>query len=76
SAILTSTQDDWRGNIFKIRRVKNAIKAAIEALNLAMTGQSSGSSGERPAPFSGKEADSVDSLADQVLELAKKQHDY
>jgi type I restriction enzyme R subunit len=76
SAILASRQDDWRGNIFKVRRVKNAIKAAIEPFNLATTGQSSGFSGERPAPFSGQEADSVDSLAEQALELAKKQHDY
>jgi hypothetical protein len=76
SAILASRQDDWRGNIFKIRRVKNAIKAAIEPFNLAMTGQSSGFSGEQPAPFSGKQADSVESLAEQALELAKKQHDY
>ena len=76
SAILVSRQDDWRGNIFKVRRVKNAIKAAIEPFNLAMTGQSGGFSGERPAPFSGKEADSVDTLAEQALELAKKQHDY
>jgi type I restriction enzyme, R subunit len=76
SAILACRQDDWRGNIFKVRRVKNAIKAAIESFNLAMTGKSSGFSGEQPAPFSGKGADSIDSLAEQVLELAKKQHDY
>jgi type I restriction enzyme R subunit len=76
SAILASRQDDWRGNIFKVRRVRNAIKAAIEPFNLATTGQSSGFSGEQPASFSGKDADSVDSLAEQALELAKKQHDY
>jgi type I restriction enzyme R subunit len=76
SAILASRQDDWRGNIFKVRRVKNAIKAAIEPFILATTGQSSGFSGEQPAPFSGKEADSLDSFAEQALELAKKQHDY
>jgi type I restriction enzyme R subunit len=76
SAILASRQDDWRGNIFKIRRVKNAIKAAIAPFNLAMTGESSGFGGEQPAPFSGREADSLDSFAEQALELAKKQHDY
>ena len=76
SAILASRQDDWRGNIFKIRRVKNVIRAAIESFNLAMTGKSSGFIGEQPASFSGKDAESLDSLAEEVLELAKKQHDY
>jgi type I restriction enzyme R subunit len=76
SAILASRQDDWRGNVFKIRRVKNAIKVAIAPFKLAMSGESSGFGGEQPAPFSGKKAESVDSLAEQALELAKKQHDY
>src|SRR6266508_2363185 len=41
AAVHASRQDDWRGNAFKIRRVRNAIRAA-----LVSTGAQAGRHGE------------------------------
>ena len=76
AAVIASKQDDWRGNTFKIKKVKLAIKNAIESYKLARTGDSSGIGGDEPAGYVGKDSRSADQLADNVLELVKNQHDY
>jgi len=48
-AVRDSIQDDWRGSIFKVRKVKGAIREALGG---------------------------DETLADQVVELVKKQNDY
>jgi type I restriction enzyme R subunit len=75
-AVIASKQDDWRGNTFKIRKVKLAIKNAIESYKLAATGKSSGVTGEAPAGYVGKDSESTDKLTEEILELVKNQHDY
>jgi type I restriction enzyme, R subunit len=76
AAVIAGKQDDWRGNIFKIKKVKLAIKNAIESYRLVRTGESSGIGGDEPAGYVGKDSRSADQLADDVLELVKNQHDY
>src|SRR5439155_25065427 len=46
AAVLASRQDDWRSNTFKVRRVRLAIKGALEAYKLSRTGKSSGEAKE------------------------------
>ena len=48
-AIYESRQDDWRGNSFKVKKVKLAIKSVLQ---------------------------DDEALTDQILELAKNQHEY
>ncbi|HEY7319539.1 MAG TPA: HsdR family type I site-specific deoxyribonuclease [Candidatus Binatia bacterium] len=76
AAVINSKQDDWRSNTFKIRKVKLAIKGAIESYKFLKTGESSGIGGDKAAGYMGKDDRSVDQLADDVLELVKNQHDY
>jgi type I restriction enzyme, R subunit len=76
AAVTASKQDDWRGNTFKIKKVKLAIKGAIEAYKFAKTGESSGISGDKAAGYVGRDSPSTDKLAEEILELAKNQHDY
>ncbi len=64
-AVLNSRQDDWRGNTFKIRRVRLAIKEALKAKSYVL---------DEPQPEYIEMPD--DELIDQVLELVKHQHDY
>lgn len=75
-AVIASKQDDWRSNTFKIRKVKLAIKGAIESYNLVKTGESSGVAGEMPDPFAGRDSGSTDKLVEAILELSRNQHDY
>jgi type I restriction enzyme R subunit len=75
-AVIASKQDDWRGNTFKIKKVKLAIKGAIESYKFLKTGESSGISGDKAASYVGKESESTDKQAEEILELAKNQHDY
>ena len=54
-AVIASKQDDWRGNTFKIKKVRLAIKSAIESYKFAKTGESSGIGGDQAAGYVGKE---------------------
>jgi type I restriction enzyme R subunit len=76
AAVTANKQDDWRGNTFKIKKVKLAIKSAIESYKLARTGESSGIGGDEAAGYVGKDSPPTDKLAEEILELVKNQHDY
>ena len=77
AAVIASKQDDWRSNTFKIRKVRLAIKGAIESYKFAKTGESSGVAGDQPDAYVGKESGSDDKLVvEGILELVKNQNDY
>jgi type I restriction enzyme R subunit len=76
AAVVASKQDDWRGNTFKVRKVRLAIKSAIESYKLARTGESSGLAGDEPDAYVGKGSASDDKLLEGILELVKNQNDY
>lgn len=65
AAVLDSRQDDWRGNAMKIKRVRLAIKEALE--------QGNKDAAEASAEYlAGQAHDRLDAL----LELVKSQHEY
>jgi type I restriction enzyme R subunit len=71
AAIQGSRQDGWKDNPIKMKRVRNAIKAAL--------GKAS-DSGKPVVGFSigddVSDAYAIDSQTTRILELAKHQHDY
>ncbi len=80
AAVRDSRQDDWRGNQFKIKRVRNGIRTALEKAE----GQGSASSSDVSSDLSveGHEiyhtpsAESLDDRADRVLVLVQNQDEY
>jgi len=77
-AVLGSRQDDWRGNLFKVKKIKNAIRAALD-----MAG-THGYEADSPHPIGGDSladypAEAPESLEDRVeriLTLVKNQDEY
>lgn len=65
AAVLSHRQDDWRGNAFKTRRVRLAIKEVLDAAGQDL--------GEGPGLY---EVNDSAALLDSVLELVKSQHGY
>jgi type I restriction enzyme, R subunit len=76
AAVLASKQDDWRGNLVKVKKVKFAIKSVLESYKLSRTGESIGEATEEPATYGTKEGESIDDLLDRILELVKNQNEY
>ena len=77
ATIRHNLQDDWRNNPMKVKKVKVAIKAMLN-IHLSedeseLLVQANAQLREKPPPFS---ITNIDALAEQVLELAKKQHEY
>ena len=68
AAVLAQRQDDWRGHAVKIKRVRNAIKAALS--DAAMT------SVVREEPIADSTVETDDERTDRILELVKKQDEY
>jgi type I restriction enzyme, R subunit len=75
-AVLANKQDDWRGNVFKVRKVRFAVKNALETYRLAKTGQSGGVGAEEPDLYRGKPGNPVEDEVEKILELVKNQHEY
>ena len=71
AAIQGSRQDGWKSSTIKMKRVRNAIRAALEKAF---------SEGKPVAKFSigdgVSEEWTVDSTTTRILKLAKHQHDY
>jgi type I restriction enzyme R subunit len=71
-AVRAFRQDDWRANIFKVRKLRGAIKTAVE-----MYMKQSGAS---PVPmnesYRGRSIAPEDELVEEILELVKNQHEY
>lgn len=80
AAVRESRQDDWRNNPFKIKRVRNAIRTALE--KAAGQGSVSSSDGSSDLSVEGHEiyhtpsAESLDDRADRVLVLVQNQDEY
>jgi type I restriction enzyme R subunit len=76
TAVRGSRQDDWRGNNFKIKRVRNAIKTALQEWTVqpqpapeeGYAGNIQTGSGPYQAP--------TDAEIDRILELVKNQSEY
>jgi type I restriction enzyme R subunit len=72
AAVLASRQDDWRSNQFKMRKVRNAIAAALK------------SEASKPAPVvpgavgeeSGYKTEPTSEFIQRVMDLVTNQHDY
>ena len=71
-AVRAASQDDWRSNPFKVKKLRGAIKIAVEMY------QRQG--GTSPAPmkesYDGKSVAPEDALAEEILELVKNQDEY
>ena len=71
-AVRAFRQDDWRANIFKVRKLRGAIKTAVE-----MYMKQGGTS---PVPmkesYKGKSITPEDELVEEILDLVKNQHEY
>ncbi|MDQ2831086.1 MAG: restriction endonuclease subunit R, partial [Chloroflexota bacterium] len=88
-AVRASRQDGWRDNPLKVRKVKIAIKAALDSLasrtRPLQTKESGASYSVHPqeggedrvdASYSAHPEEDVDAIADRILDLVKNQHEY
>jgi type I restriction enzyme R subunit len=75
AAVLTSRQDDWRNNPFKVRKIRLAIKAVFEKFS-AEDNATLSNEGEVMDPFADKYGGSVDKLTGNILDLVKNQNEY
>jgi hypothetical protein len=81
SAVRSSRQDDWRSNVFKVKKVKLAIKAALEQSLLhgitSSADPTSSPKAEHPADdYEAKPAESIEALVERVLTLVQNQDEY
>jgi len=75
AAVRSSRQDDWRGNVFKTKKVRAAIKGVLldrAARRLTAATQSPASEAQETA----REFVDLDTEAERILELVKAQHGY
>ena len=71
-AVREAGQDDWRGNPFKVKKLRGAIKIAVE-----MYKKQGGTSAAPIAESKGKKSiKPEEELVDEILELVKNQHEY
>ncbi len=80
AAVAGSRQDDWRSNPFKVKKVRNAIRTAIQDFrspgwNLHH-GEKSQSTGEQENDAGASKNVPDDELVAKILELVKNQHEY
>lgn len=68
-AVNKAKQADWRTNRFKIKRVQNAIKDALDMHQGFMLC-------EEPSAYMGESIDPHDSLTSKILEIVKNQQEY
>jgi len=75
-AVRGSRQDDWRGNPFKVKKVRNAIQTALQEWTVPPAAVAEpgyrGDLGTDPVPFRA----APDAQVEQVLELVKHQDEY
>ena len=80
AAVRTSRQDDWRNNPFKVRRMKNAIRSALEPSRAQMVGGGGVAQasvvGEPPATYPGDSSESLEERVERILALVKNQDEY
>jgi type I restriction enzyme R subunit len=69
AAVRASRQDDWRSNQFKVRRVRNAIRTALES-------GKPGVARETPEPYSAYSSETLEEQVERILALVKNQDEY
>ena len=80
AAVRTSRQDDWRSNPFKVKKVRNAIRAALELSGAQIVGGVASPRpvlcGEPPATYPGDSSESLEERVERILALVKNQDEY
>ena len=71
-AVQAASQDDWRSNPFKVKKLRGAIKIALQMHQP----QAATSVVPFKESYKGKSGDPEDALADEVLNLVKNQSEY
>jgi len=78
--VRASRQDDWRSNPFKVKRVRNAIRGALDAAGAQAGGGSDAtkvSVAREPArAYSTQPPESLDERVERILVLVKNQDEY
>ena len=77
-AVRSSRQDDWRGNSFKVKKVRNAIRAVLEAAEAPIddTRDPAKAGGVLEAPAGWQPPESLDERVERILALVKNQDEY
>jgi len=79
-AVRSSRQDDWRGNPFKVKKVRNAIQASLESIGALVEGRLDGAKvgvvREPSAPYGTELAESLEERVERILVLVKNQDEY
>jgi len=80
AAVRDSRQDDWRSNSFKIKKVRNAVRAALELAGTQETGGGDAAKGgdvreKRAASFK-ESMESLEERVERILVLVKNQNEY
>ena len=80
TAVCDSRQDDWRSNSFKIKRVRNAVRAALELDRAQGTGVGDAAKGgdvrEKLAASFKESMESLEEKVERILVLVKNQNEY
>ncbi len=80
AAVRASRQDDWRSNPFKVKRVRNAIRAAVEAVGAHEGGGGDatkvGVVREPQAVYGTQPSESLEEWVERILVLVKNQDEY
>lgn len=80
SSVRSSRQDDWRSNPFKIKMVRNAIRAALESAGAQIGGSAdtpdAGVVREPSVVYGTKPAESPEERVERILGLVKNQDEY
>jgi len=72
-AVRASRQDGWRDNPLKVRKVKIAIKAALDA---PPPGTAPRQTKESAVTYATGAEEDIDTIAERMLDLVKNQHEY
>jgi type I restriction enzyme R subunit len=77
-AVRSSRQDDWRGNSFKVKKVRNAIRAVLEAAEAPIedTLDPAKAGGVLEAPAGWQPPESLEERVERILALVKNQDEY
>ena len=77
-AVRASRQDEWRSNAFKVKRVKNAIRAALDPHPARSPEEAPSASEARETPrgWGRESAESSEERVERILELVKNQDEY
>ena len=79
AAVVGSKQDDWRGNRFKTKMVRNAIAGALKAAGVGAQDEYIvvlTQTGEAPGGYAATPEETLERAIERILELVKNQSEY